>query len=118
MQNPSPPKSRITKPRIVLPSAVLLKTRPSPVKALSPSRMIAGRLPLAAKLSSVVASIVTVPVIVGKADESVIVWVPVPEMLNSIESAPILALASRIACRNEPAPEAFGIGYRVGRKRV
>src|SRR5215468_3678732 len=40
----------------------------------------------------------------GRFDPSVIVWMPVPGMLNAIMSAPGFALASRIACRREPGP--------------
>ncbi len=35
------------------------------------------------------------------------VCTPGPGMLNVMVSAPALALALRIACRNEPAPESF-----------
>ncbi len=47
---------------------------------------------------------VTCSVIVGSADAGVIVWTPVPGILNVIVSALRFAFASRIACRSEPAP--------------
>src|SRR5216117_2826843 len=40
----------------------------------------------------------------AKTDAGAIVCTPAPGMLNVIVSAPGFALASRIACRSEPAP--------------
>src|SRR5512142_1800536 len=45
--------------------------------------------------------------IVGRAVGTLIVWTPAPGMLNEIVSSPACALASRIACRSDPAPESF-----------
>ena len=49
-------------------------------------------------------SIVRLSVIAGSVVRGVIVWTPLPGMSNAIVSAPPLALASRIACRSDPAP--------------
>ena len=54
---------------------------------------------------SVVALRLTGEVMTGSAEVSVIVWMPVPAMLNTMASKPARALASRIACRSVPAPE-------------
>lgn len=52
---------------------------------------------------AVVPSIITPPVMVGSDDANVIV----PLTLNLIVSTPARALASKIACLNEPAPLSF-----------
>src|SRR6266545_215631 len=49
----------------------------------------------------------TVPVIAGRAVAGVMVCTPLPGMANSIRSDPALPLASRMACRSEPAPESL-----------
>jgi hypothetical protein len=43
-------------------------------------------------------------VITGSAVSGVIVWTPLPGTSKAIVSAPALVLASRIACRRDPAP--------------
>ena len=50
---------------------------------------------------------ITVSVMVGSALSMLIVCTPVPEILKMMLSVPAAALASRIAWRNEPAPESF-----------
>ena len=50
-------------------------------------------------------SIVVVCVIVGRGVAGAIVWTPEPGIANWIVCGPALPLASRIAWRNEPAPE-------------
>src|SRR5262245_12377443 len=47
---------------------------------------------------------VTGAVISGSADVGAIVWTPPPGIAKVITSGPGLALAVRIACRNDPAP--------------
>ena len=64
------------------------------------------------KPGCVVASMFVGPVIVGSAESGAIVCNPPPPMLKPTVSAPGLALASRIACRNEPAP-AFAVVITV-----
>ncbi len=54
-----------------------------------------------------VPSIETGTVMLGSGDKSEIVWAPVP-MSKSIVFDPGVAFESRIACRNEPAPESLG----------
>ena len=76
-------------------------SRPAPV----PFNSISG---VPAKSGSVVPSMITAPVIVGRALVSEMVWPPATSgaaMLKVIVSVPAKALASRIACRNDPAPE-------------
>ena len=90
----------MTNPRIVLPSAVLLSVKPFPATPF-PLSITTG---VPAKSGSVEASMITVPVIVGSAEATVIVCGPAPAMLNEIVSVPPIAFASMIACRNEPAP--------------
>src|SRR6266496_4760881 len=46
-------------------------------------------------------------VMVGRADEGLMVFTPEPGILNAIVSVPAFALASRIACLKEPAPLSF-----------
>ena len=43
----------------------------------------------------------------GRRVESVIVWTPEPGIANWIVCGPALPLASRIACRSDPAPESL-----------
>src|SRR5829696_212905 len=49
----------------------------------------------------------TASVISGNGEAGEMVWAPLPGMSNSMASAPGVALASRIACRSEPAPESL-----------
>ena len=50
-------------------------------------------------------ALVTGSVIGGKAGDGLIVWTPLPGILNVMVSGPGLALASRIACTSDPGPE-------------
>ena len=87
------------RPRIVLPSlpapSVSPLTPPAPTPLSSICRT--ALLPIASVLTdepiSVYASIVTAPVIVGKAEVRLIVFTPAPPMLNTIVSVPAAALA-------------------------
>jgi hypothetical protein len=63
-----------------------------------------GALVLALATPCVYPSIVTGPVIVGRAEAGTIVWTPDPMMAKAMVSAPPLALASVIAWRSDPAP--------------
>jgi hypothetical protein len=64
--------------------------------------------------------------IAGSAVKSLMVWTPVPLMLNVIKSASGVALASRMACLKEPAPKLFVLvttkdksrSYRSGRRNI
>ena len=96
----------ITKPRTVLPEDPLTSWMPS-CTVPPPLSTIAGRLPLAAKLSSVVALMFTTPVIDGSAEARLIVWMLVPEMEKVMLSVPALPFALMIAWRREPAPESL-----------
>ncbi len=97
---PLPDQRLMMRPRITVSGA--LTTRPfAPAGASEAVNSTSG---VPAKPVCVVASIVTGSVIAGSPAEAM-VRTPSPGMANVIESGPCLALASRIACRSEPAPE-------------
>ncbi len=83
---------------------------------------MAGRLPLTAKLSSVLASMTTAPVIVGNTPANAMVCVPVPAMLKWMRSAPpaplAVLLAAVIASRSEISPSAPRLAASAARDEV
>ena len=109
---PAPPKLRMTSPRSVLPLEPAPRISPSPARSL-PSSTTAGRLPLAVKLSSVLASIVTAPLMVGSRLARLMVCTPVPAMAKRIRSgAPPafgLLFAAVMASRRLISPSAPGL---------
>ena len=94
---PAPGKLRSTSACTVLAPAVMV--RPLPPATL-PSTSTSG---VPANSGWVVPSMVTGSVIVGRVVSSWIVCAP-PPMSKSMMSGPVFALASTMACLNEPAP--------------
>ena len=114
---PMPPKSRITRPRIVLPSALPVSTRPSAARSL-PSSTTTGRLPLVAKSGSLLPSMISAWLMLGRAEATLIVCGPLPAMSKTILSGePPLAvlLAAMIASRSEIKPSAPLLASSVDR---
>ena len=72
--------------------------------ALVPFSSITGE---PVKPGCVVPSMVTAPVIVGRAESGDMVCTPEPGMLKVIVSVPVISFASSIACRNNPTPLSF-----------
>ena len=118
-----PVKSLMISPLIVLPLAPESIVRPSTSPPASEPSIWMSGVPL--QPGWVVASIVTVSVISGRAESGEMVAGPPPPISKLIVSAPVPPLASRIAWRSEPAPlsvvfvtEKTAINCRVSRSCI
>ncbi len=110
---PAPEKLPMASPRIVSGVAPVgrLKFNPlAPAPALEPLRKINGVAPVP---GWVVASMVSVLVIVGSGVSGAIVCTPAAAMSNEITLELGAALATRMAFRNDPAPESLVLVTRI-----
>src|SRR3954464_7670201 len=101
---PPPPASGVkrlmTSPRTVLLDVVMV----SPLAPAGADAPVSSTIGAPDQPGWVVASMTSGSVIVGRADVGAMVWGPAP-MAKVIVSVPRWAFVSRIAWRNDPAPE-------------